>query len=113
MKSSEFMAALPEAVQMYLAPELILRRARIGDHAQFHGSQRAVFAHAGFVAQDLRMPAARAGKLLAAGGLQPHRPARNEGQMRAKVFDQHLLLAAEAAAQPWLNYANSFDRQAD
>ena len=29
MKSSEFMAALPEAVQMYLAPELILRRGRL------------------------------------------------------------------------------------
>ena len=29
MKSSEFMAALPEAVQMYLAPELILHRGRL------------------------------------------------------------------------------------
>ena len=59
------------------------------------------------------MPAARAGKLLAASGLQPHRPARNEGQMRAEVFDQHLLLAAEAAAETRLDDADSFYGQAD
>ena len=50
------------------------------------------------------MARARAGKLLLAGVLKAHRPAGRQGQMGAEVFDQHLLLAAKAAADARLDH---------
>ena len=88
-------------------------RARVGDDVHVQGAQGAVLLHAGAIGHDHGMARAGAGELLGAGVLKTHRPAGRNGQVRTEIFDQHLLLAAEAAADARLDHADALDRQPD
>ena len=69
--------------------------------------------HAAAKAQLLRMARAGGTELLLASILEFDRPAGRNCQMGAQVFDQHLLLAAEAAADTRFHDTDPADRQAE
>ncbi len=80
------------------AGAVIAVRAGIGDDVHGDRGEGAVAPHAGFDADLHRMAGSRADELLLAGELELHRPSGPQGRQRDDVLDQHLLLAAEAAA---------------
>ena len=59
------------------------------------------------MSQNLRMAAARHVELFLARVFDLHRPARGQGQRAADVFQQHFLLAAEAAADAGLDHVHA------
>ena len=83
------------------------------DDAQVLRDEPAVRVDAGAVGERLRMARPRGGELLLARQLELDRPAGREHEMADDVLDQHLLLAAEAAADARLDDADPLDRQAE
>ena len=61
----------------------------------------------------LRMPGPRGHELFLAGELQPHGTARGHREVRHDVLDEHLLLGAEAPADPRLDDPDLLHRQPD
>ena len=68
-------------------------------------------ADAGAEGEGLRVAGARTGEFLVARVLKAHWPVGGDCEVRAQIFNQHFLLAAKAAANPWLDDANALDRQ--
>ena len=86
--------------------------AGVGYGLDAHGRQRAILAHGRPDADDLGMTRARAGEFLRPRVLEAHRSAGGNGQVRAEVFKQHLLLAAKPAANARLDDPDAAQRQA-
>ncbi len=78
---------------------------------QIERVERAVAVDASTEGQHHRVAGARAGELLLARVLETHRATGGDGEMRTEVFDQHLLLAAKAAADARLDHTDALDRQ--
>ena len=72
--------------------------AGVGDDVHRDRGEGAVAPHAGLHADLHRMAGGRADELLLAGELELHRPSGAQRRQRDDVLDEHLLLAAEAAA---------------
>ena len=73
----------------------------------------AIRVDAGLEGDRLGMPGPRGHELLLAGELQPHGAARRHREVRHDVLDQHLLLRAEAPADPWLDDPDLLHGQPD
>ena len=80
---------------------------------QIERVQRAVLLDSGAIGEHHRMARAGAGELQLARKFEAHGPTGGNGQMRAQVLDQHLLLAAKAAADARFDHADALDRQPD
>ena len=74
--------------------------AGVGDDVNLDRGQRAVALGAELDVRRHRMTGGRADELLLAGELPFDRPAGLQRREHAEVFRDHLLLAAEAAADP-------------
>ena len=83
---------------MQHAGAVIAVGAGVGDDVHGDRGEGAVAPHAGLDADLHRMAGGRADELLLAGELELHRPSSPQRRQRDDVLDQHLLLAAEAAA---------------
>src|ERR1039457_2874716 len=80
-----------------------------GEHGKLAGDDVAIAGDAHLHAQDLRMAGARHVKLFLAGELDLHGTPRGQGESAANVFEQHLLLAAESAADARLDDVHAAD----
>ena len=87
--------------------------AGVGNHPDFHADQFSGCIHAAAEAQPLRMACAGGAKLHLARVFELDRAASCYGEMGAQVFDEHLLLAAEAAADARFHDADAADGQAE
>ena len=74
--------------------------AGIGDHAHLERGQRSVLLGAELDARRHRVARRRADELLVARELPHHRPSGPERGEHAQILGEHLLLAAESAADP-------------
>ncbi len=86
-------------------------RARVRDHAQLEGGEGAVAARARLQMDGEGVPGGGAVELLGARVVQFHRAAQPEHRQRDDVLDQHLLFAAEAAADPACHHPDLLQRQ--
>ena len=85
----------------------------VPDDLHVHAHQLALLVDAAAEAQDLGVAGAGAGELLGPGVLEAHRAARGDGQVGGQVLDEHLLLAAEAAADAGLHHPDAAHGQAN
>ena len=90
---------LVAAVEQHTAG-VVAVRAGVGDRAQLHRGQRAVPARPEPDRDPHRVPGRGRGELLLPGELQLHRLAEPQHGQRDHVLGEHLLLAAEPAADP-------------
>ena len=109
-------AILPQ----HLAAGMVQHRRRvvavsagIGHHVQRQRRQQPVPRSAGTRNHVHGVARGGRGDLLGAGQLQLHGPAEPERGEGADILDQHLLLAAKAAADPFAHHADAVLRQAE
>ncbi len=86
-------------------------RAGVGDHPQLERRQRAVRLRPHLDADPERVPGGGAVELLGAGELQLHRALQAHRGEHHDVLGEHLLLAAEAAADPARDHPDVLLRQ--
>ena len=88
-------------------------RAGLGQNVQVDAQEFAVFVHPGAEAQPLGVAGASAAELLLPGVFKLHRSPGGNRQVGAEVFDEHLLLAAEAAADAGFHHPDAAHGQAE
>jgi len=86
--------------------------ASVGHDPNFHSDQFSVRVDAAAETQPLRVTGARGAKLQLTRVFEFDRSAGGDGQVGAQVLDQHLLFAAESAADSWFDNSNASNRQA-
>ena len=80
--------------------------AGVGEHVQMQRRQDSRFVGAGLHGDAHRMPRRGRDELFLAGQLELDRTAGLERGQRQNILDEHLLLAAEAAADPFAKHPN-------
>ena len=100
--------------RQHLAARVSLHRIRMAavgagrsQHLHVARHHRAIALHAHLQIQNLRMAAARHVELLLARELHLHGTPRGHGQRAADILQQHLLLAAKAAADTRLDHVHA------
>ncbi len=87
--------------------------ARVADHVQVLRDEATLAVDAGAEGERLRVADAGGHELLLARELEADGPARGEHEVADDVFEEHLLFAAEAAADARLHDPDAFHREAE